>query len=171
MLRFILLFLSVFLGLLSASSQPLSMTDLRGAWYFHQYFVDSSLFADADITPPFPTDEYKMMKQAVAAIPNAQVPDSASFASTLKQVHENYRRYRIDFKEDSTYVTELSAGMSKWVPEKGQLRRTHLGDGLQMLDASGTSITTAIEMKDGELYLSMNGLMSSLLVFRREQPE
>jgi hypothetical protein len=165
-------------GSLSGSAQTLSLAEVRGSWYFHQYFVDSALFADADKPTPFPKRDYDMLKQQ-AAWTRFPSPDSAAFAQQLRQNDENYRRYRLEFKEDSTYATELASGMSKWLPENGRLRYADTDGLLQMLDSFGTAVTSAIAITSGELHLSLadpmlfdSGFptMKRELVFRRKEP-
>ncbi|MCB0758278.1 MAG: hypothetical protein KDC01_07450 [Flavobacteriales bacterium] len=173
-----ILLLLALIGPFSVSAQTISFADLQGSWYFHQHFVDYVLFADADKPIPFPEKDYDMMKQQ-AAMTSTPLPDSATYAAMLYQNHENYRHYRIDFKSDSTYVTELAAKMSKWLPEKGQLTRTFPDGSVQMLDSFGTAVTSAITIQAGELHLFLSDPMffgtdtpklNRVLVFRRQQP-
>jgi len=110
------------------------------------------------------------MKQAATAS-GAQFPDSATYAAMLRKNEENYRRYRIDVNNDSTYVTTLAAGMSKWLPVKGRFVHTDANDGLHMLDEKGTVVSEALEIKDAELRIALNGPLNTLLLFRREAPE
>jgi len=169
MLRTTALLLLILIGSLNACSQTLSVADLHGSWYFHQHYVDSALFADADKPTPFPKRDHDRMEQTPTTS-GMQLPDRSILAAMLKQNDENYRRYRIEFKEDSTYLTELAAGMTKWLPVNGRVMRTDGQGQLQLVDAFGTVTTTAMEIKDGELHLDLAGPLNTVLLFRRKEP-
>jgi hypothetical protein len=171
----LLLFFAVSFG---TTAQKVSLADLQGSWYFHTYFVDSVLFADAERATPFPMREYEGMKEQ-ARLMGVQLPDSAKYAEIIRQNDENYRHYRLVFNSDSTYSTELAAGMSKWLPVNGRLKYSNIDGRLHMVDAFNSPTTTAIEIRADELHLSLASpmffgadtpIMNRELVFRRQQP-
>lgn len=170
-MRFPSVYLSLLCGLAASHvvlAQGNLAEEIKGTWYFHQYYFDSTLFADADVPLPIPWDAYAAMKQA-AASQGVPVPDSVAFAEQIRHINESYRQYHLIVAPDGSYTTFLAAGMTKWLPTTGQLVVNDAGD-VQFFDVNGNLITKQVLASNDRLLLELNGPAPCALHFRRAKP-
>lgn len=152
-----------------SSAQNVTIADLQGTWFLHQQYIDSVPVFDADDEASFAPPTLDQLRRLAAMEPGRI--DSTAVLASIHQDFENLRHYAIRFSADSTYQTDFTPGMAKPLPapEKGRFELTPGPNSLRLYDATGSSTTGFVKLRDKEIVLLFEGIPGRL-VFRREQP-